>query len=153
MMDGSGGSGHGGAQPVNTELAAASEALVRAIRAHADAVGASDDAGARTARAAISSAKWDYSLAVGDLWNQVSPFPVPPTLREAPQEVELRVTYHLQVLDESRLTETAQEVGCDPVTSSAEAVAALYGDQHWWPGEETGLACVVASYGGGFEPA
>jgi len=60
------------------------------------------------------------------------------------------VTYHLQVENSRRLIDLAREVSCEPVSDSAEAVAALYEDQMWMPSENTGLVYLIGGCGGGF---
>ena len=140
-----------------TGVATAGEDLMRAIRTHADAVASADEAGARTARAAIRSAMSDYSWAITNAWEEVAPFPLPQTLREqegpTPREIHLRTTYHLQVLDRDRLMDIAQQVSCNPVSDTAEAAAALYGARMWVPSEDTGLTYLIGGCDGRFEQA
>jgi hypothetical protein len=154
-MSPAGDRGRGSEPQVSTEVCAAAEELVRAVRAHADSANAADQDGALAARAAIISARHEYSFAVDEAWEQVQPFPLPQTLREregSPEprlrQITLQVTYHLQVLAKDRLIDLANEEGCGPASNPAEAVAALY--RPWEPSEASGLMTPGASYGGGF---
>jgi hypothetical protein len=151
------GDGGGGSEPqTRAEVAPAAEELVRAVRAHADAVATADQAAARAAKAVIRSAMGRYSSAIDDAWEEVMPFPLPQTWRQReglrPRQLHLQVSYELRVCDGDRLMAAAQEVSCEPPSDNAEAAAALYGAQVWVPSGDTGLMYVVATYVGTFKP-